>query len=60
MALREAKANVKIACLDFNSNFAVFAKSKLAVVETQEISLINKHFWIEYILHDTTHKQKSW
>jgi len=34
MTSREAKAKLKIACLDFNSYFAVITKSKLANIET--------------------------
>jgi len=33
----EAQARLKITCLDSNSDFAVFTKSKFAIIVTQEI-----------------------
>jgi len=47
----EAKAKLKIACLDSNSNFAVFTKSKFIGTQKQNNSLINKYFWIVQILY---------
>jgi len=47
IASQEAKAKPKIACLDFNSHLVVFMKSNFAVIEAQEIALINGHFSIE-------------
>jgi len=44
IASNEAKAKLTTACLDSNSNFAVFARSKIAVMKAQEILLINRHF----------------
>jgi len=44
VASHEAKAKLKIACLDSNSNFAVFTESKFAGTPKQKISLINIHF----------------
>jgi len=35
IASHQAKAKLKIACLDFNSNFAVLKKSNFAVIETK-------------------------
>jgi len=43
VASHEAKAKLKMACLDSNSNFAVFTKSKFTCIQKQNISLLNKH-----------------
>jgi len=37
IASHEVKAKLKIACVDSKSNFAVFTKSELAVIETKDI-----------------------
>jgi len=59
MASREAKGKLKTACPDSHRNFGVLTKWKLAVIETQKISLINRHFWIEYVSHYNTQAKKA-
>ena len=45
VASHEAKAKLKIACLDSNNNFAMFTKSKFTT-QKQKKAPKNKHFCI--------------